>query len=95
MADNGQELAHRNGHPPVLSSTGVDPADEPSALWGWHGSFPRGSIIAGWFAVAALLIMLIGNHQGRVEDVWLVVLAVVMAFGLVRHQKKQRTSWRR
>jgi hypothetical protein len=94
VANTGQEVAHRNGHAAV-STTGVDPEDEPSAAWGWHGGFPRGSVIAGWFTVVAMLIMLIGNHQGHVEDVWLVVIAAVMAFGLVRHNLKQRTSWRR
>jgi hypothetical protein len=33
--------------------------------------------------IAALLLMTIGNHQGRTEDVWLVGIAVVIAAILI------------
>ncbi len=86
MARPSRELATR---------TGVDPEDEPSAQWGWHASFPRGKAVAGWFTVFALLIMIIGNHMGRTEDIWLIGLAGLMAFGLVLHTVRRRNSWRR
>jgi hypothetical protein len=41
-----------------------------------------------------MFIMLIGNHQGRVEDIWLLVFGVTMAFGLARKTIKDRHSWR-
>lgn len=91
MAGTGQDLAKQGERLPGT----VDPADEPSAEWGWHGGFPRGSLIAGWFSVFAMLIMLIGNHQGRVEDIWLIVIALVMAIGLGMKTVKERHSWRR
>ncbi|HEY2203212.1 MAG TPA: DUF2631 domain-containing protein [Pseudonocardia sp.] len=92
MAGTGQDVAKRNGHVPA---TTVDPEDEPSAAWGWHGGFPRGMVIAGWVSTIFILLMLFGNHQGRVEDVWLIGTALVMAAGLIRHQMKARRSWRR
>lgn len=73
----------------------VDPHDEPSAEWGWHGGFPRGMIIGGWVSVVALIAMNFGNHQGRVENVWLTAFAVVMAIGLVMHSVRKRNAWRR
>ena len=72
-----------------------DPHDEPSAEWGWHGGFPRGMVIAGWVVVVALIAMNFGNHQGRVEDIWLIAIAVVMAIGLVMHSIRKRNAWRR
>lgn len=75
--------------------SGVDVDEEPSAEWGWHGGFPRGELIMGWASVAILLTFLIGNHTGRVEDVWLVGLAAVMAYGLVKHSRRKRHAWRR
>ena len=90
MAGTG-ELAKRNGRAPAT----VDPEDEPSVEWGWHGGFPRGTVIAGWVSTVIVLLMLIGNHTGKVEDLWLIGTAAVMAFGLVRHSLKQRHSWRR
>ncbi len=86
MARKSQEVARRPA---------IDPADEPSVEWGWHGSFPKGMLIAGWFSVGALLIMLIGNHRGRTEDIWLIGVAVFMALGLVLHTVRQRNAWRR
>lgn len=72
----------------------ADPAEEPSVEWGWHRSFPRAAQIAGWVSAASLLLMLIGNHEGQVEDAWLIGLAVVLIAALVRDQLKRRTSWR-
>ncbi|OZM78351.1 DUF2631 domain-containing protein [Pseudonocardia sp. MH-G8] len=86
MARNTRELAQRPA---------VDPQDEPSAEWGWHGGFPKGMVIAGWVSVFILLAMIIGNHTGRVENLWLIGIALVMALGLVLHSVRKRTAWRR
>lgn len=86
VARNSRELARRPA---------VDPQDEPSVEWGWHGGFPRGMMIAGWVSVLILLAMTIGNHQGRTENVWLIGLALFMAFGLVLHSVRKRNAWRR
>lgn len=72
-----------------------DPHAEPSAEWGWHGTFPRASLIGGWSIVVILLLMLIGNHAGRVEDLWLIGLALASAGALIWVQIRRRTSWRR
>jgi hypothetical protein len=73
----------------------VDPQDEPSAEWGWHGGFPRGEVIAGWVCVVILLLLMVGNHIGRTEDLWLIGLAAVMAIGLIIHSVRRRNAWRR
>ncbi|HEY0638886.1 MAG TPA: DUF2631 domain-containing protein [Pseudonocardiaceae bacterium] len=72
-----------------------DPMAEPSVEWGWHGTFPRAARIGGWSFVAIFLLMLIGNHEGRVEDLWLIGLALLTAGVMVADQVKRRTSWRR
>ena len=86
VARNSRELAKRPA---------VDPRDEPSAEWGWHGGFPHGELIAGWSVVVILLLFLLGNHEGRTEDIWLIGFAAVMAVGLVMHSVRRRNSWRR
>jgi hypothetical protein len=86
VARNSRELARRPA---------VDPQDEPSVEWGWHGGFPRGMMIAGWASVVILLLFTIGNHEGRTEDLWLIGSAVVMALGLVLHSVRKRNAWRR
>lgn len=70
---------------------------EPSADWGWHGSFPRAGKAAGWFSAVALFAMLIGNHTSHVEDVYLVglgTLLVAMLIGSHIKAYKQRRRWR-
>ena len=73
----------------------VDPHDEPSAEWGWHGTFPKATRIAGWLTAIAMLLMLIGNHRGRIEDIYLVATAVAIILALIWDRIRSRTSWRR
>ncbi|GAA3866787.1 DUF2631 domain-containing protein [Saccharothrix violaceirubra] len=73
----------------------VDTHDEPSAAWGWHGTFPKGIRIAGWLSVLATFSLLIGNHHGRTEDLYIVAFGGGMAILLIWEQVRSRTSWRR
>jgi Protein of unknown function (DUF2631) len=73
----------------------VDLADEPSAEWGWHGEAPRLVRGAGWVSVAILLVFLIGNHRGHVEDLWLIGMTVILVVILLRDAVRRRTSWRK
>lgn len=79
---------------PQLHHGQIDPQDEPSVEWGWHGSFPRGTRLAGWFSAIVLLAMNIGNHTGWVEGVYLDVIAVFIIGGLVADIIRRRTAWR-
>jgi hypothetical protein len=84
-------------------SQAIDPAEEPSVEWGWHGGFPKGTQIAGWISMISILAMLLGNHQGIIsggghfkpEDLWLIGIALVLVIGLLRDLRRHRTSWRR
>ncbi|AOS62597.1 DUF2631 domain-containing protein [Actinoalloteichus hymeniacidonis] len=76
-------------------ATTVDPHEEPSAEWGWHGGFPVGTRVAGWVGAFAVFAMLIGNHEGHTEDLWLLVIGSAMVVGLIWDQVRRRTSWRR
>ncbi len=76
---------------------GVDPQEEPSADWGWHGGFPVAGKLAGWFTALALFAMLIGNHRSHVEDVYLIGLGTLLVVILLAsHLKayKARRRWR-
>ena len=54
----------------------MDPRDEPSAEWGWHGSFPNGTRIAGVVSGIILLVLLIGPYQTHLQDFWMIPLAL-------------------
>lgn len=74
----------------------VDVHEEPSAEWGWHGRFPHGREIAGWFTAIAMFAMaFIGNHVAATEQLWLVCIGVGLVVALVWTRVRQRTAWRR
>jgi hypothetical protein len=79
----------------VVKRPEVDQHDEPSVKWGWHGSFPKSTRIAGWFSALALLAMLKGNHENNTENVWLVGLSLLLIVALLLDVRKHRTAWRR
>ena len=77
-----------------VDSGGVDPNREPSADWGWHGTFPRAGPLAGWLTAFALFAMLYGNHRGHIEDVYLIgfgtTLVVMLIFSHLKAYKARR-----
>jgi len=62
----------------------VDPAEVPSAAWGWSKLTPRTWYAYGTFAILFLLGMLHGNHKGHVEDWFLIAFAAAIAIVMVR-----------
>ncbi|MEU7629060.1 DUF2631 domain-containing protein [Nocardia sp. NPDC049220] len=76
------ELEHADTQRGIV--THVDTAEVPSAAWGWSGESRRTFRIAGWIVALILLCMLHGNHKGRVEDVFLIGFAVLIAGILIR-----------
>ncbi|WP_327150435.1 DUF2631 domain-containing protein [Nocardia sp. NBC_01329] len=62
--------------------TKVDPAEVPSAAWGWSGESRRTFQVAAVVVIIILLGMLWGNHDGKVEDLYLIGFAAALA-GLV------------
>jgi hypothetical protein len=72
-----------------------EPADAPSARFGWHGEAIKTYKIAAWVSVVALLGMTIGNHEGHVEDFYLLGFVALLVFILVRGEIKSRGKWKR
>ena len=73
----------------------VDPHEEPSAEWGWHGTLPKGTRIAGWLSAIFCFLMLIGNHHGQTENIYLIATGVTIIALLVWDAARRKTSWRR
>jgi hypothetical protein len=72
---------------------GVDVAEVPSAKWGWSKINYRTWHITGFFGVIFLLCMLRGNHVGHIEDIFLVLFAVLALFVIVRDMLGRRRGW--
>ena len=73
----------------------VDPADVPSAKWGWSRVNPRSWHIAGLVIVVFLLATLRGNHVGRVEDIFVIGFALLVLFVVVRDMWGRKRGWLR
>jgi Protein of unknown function (DUF2631) len=72
---------------------GVDPAEVPSAAWGWSRINHRTWQGVGVFAVIFLVAMLRGNHVGHVENWFLIGFAALSLFVLVRDLWGRRRGW--
>jgi hypothetical protein len=62
----------------------VDPADVPSAAWGWSKITYRTWYALGIFIILFLVGMLRGNHVGHVEDWFLLAFAAIVAAVMLR-----------
>ncbi len=62
----------------VERHSGVDVEEVPSAEWGWSKENPRLMQIGGLLAALFIALMTIGNHQGHVEDYFLLAFAVII-----------------
>ena len=73
----------------------MDPRDEPSAEWGWHGSFPNGTRIAAVVSAISLLVLLIGPYQTELQVFWVVPIALGILVWIVVGTIKRRKAWRK
>jgi hypothetical protein len=62
--------------------------------WGWHGETGKKGRIGAWVAVVILLTYLLGNHEGRMEDLWIVSIAVLMVLVLIWDMRCRKNAWR-
>jgi hypothetical protein len=100
VAVTDQPSADQHSTHSVRSAHGADPHDvdpdrEPSADWGWHGTFPVAGPIAGWFTAFALFAMLIGNHRSHIENVYLIGIGSLLVVMLISSHLKARKARRR
>jgi Protein of unknown function (DUF2631) len=79
----------------VARRSGVDPADEPSAEWGWSGSFPNATRIAGAVVAVLLLLLMLGPYQSHLQDFWMIPIAIGILVVIVRGTIKRRNAWRK
>lgn len=95
MTVTDQHPADQDSSHGAQSTHGVDLNEEPSAEWGWHGSFPVAGPIAGWFTAFALFAMLIGNNEGQISSAFLVGFGTILVAMLVGHHVKAFRARRR
>jgi hypothetical protein len=62
--------------------------------WGWHGEMGKWGRRLAIIPIAAILLYLVGNQRGHVEDVWLIGIAVAMILVLVYDRFRRKNAWR-
>ena len=67
-----------------VENTHDDVAEVPSADWGWTGESRRAMRVAALVVAAFLLLMIHGNHDGFVEDLYLIGFAALLVGMVVR-----------
>jgi hypothetical protein len=67
---------------------------ERPADWGWHGETGKWGRRGGVIATLFILAYLFGNHMGRVEDLWLIGIAVLMVLILIWDWRRRKNAWR-
>ncbi|HEX3546650.1 MAG TPA: DUF2631 domain-containing protein [Mycobacterium sp.] len=77
----------------VQRYTGVDVEDVPSAEWGWSKENYKLIHIGGLLSAGFLLAMLRGNHEGHIEDAFLVGFAALIVFAVARDWWLRRRGW--
>jgi hypothetical protein len=62
--------------------------------WGWHGETGRAGRFGVWIAILFTLAYLVGNHEGRVEDIWVLGIALGMIAILIWDWRRRKNAWR-
>jgi hypothetical protein len=70
-----------------------DVEEVPSAEWGWSKENPKVLHILGLLAGGFLLCLLIGNHEGHVEDFFLIGFALLFFVAVARNWWLRRRGW--
>ncbi len=99
MASNEHDLAERRSAVERHESTqgAPEPHEAPHEKpedWGWHAEMGIVARGAGWLTAALLLVMLIGNQEGHIAQIWLIALAVLLVLMLLRDRHNRKNSWR-
>ena len=62
--------------------------------WGWHGEMGKWGRRLVLIPIVFLIAMVFGNHQGKMEDIWLIGLAAVMILIVAIDARRRKNAWR-
>jgi hypothetical protein len=88
-------MVQPGGREEAVVREGAEPIQhERPEEWGWHGETGKWGRFGAWIAVLFTLAYVLGNHEGRVEDLWIVGIVVVMILILVYDHFRRKNAWR-
>jgi hypothetical protein len=93
--DPATQRVHQPGHGEALAHADEHPVEhERPEDWGWHGETGKWGRAGAWIAVLVTLTFLIGNHEGRIEDAWVLGIAAIMVLVLIWDIRRRKNAWR-
>ena len=69
-------------------------AHERPEEWGWHGEMGKWGRRLAIIPILFNTAYLVGNHEGRMEDLWLIAITGLMVLILVWDYFRRKNAWR-
>ena len=89
------QRVNQPGREEAVVRTGAHPVEhERPEEWGWHGEMGKWGRRLAIIPILFTLAMLIGNHEGRMEDLWLIGTALAMVLLLLWDARLRKNAWR-
>ena len=83
------------GREDAIVRTDAHPVEhERPEEWGWHGETGKFGRAGAWIATLILLTFIIGNHEGNMENLWIIGIAAVMVIILIWDIFRRKNAWR-
>jgi len=89
------QRVNQPGREEGLVRVGEHPVEhERPEEWGWHGEMGKWGRRLAVLPILVILAYLVGNHEGRMEDIWLIAIAALMVLILVWDRFRRKNAWR-
>jgi hypothetical protein len=62
--------------------------------WGWHGEMGKWGRRLVLIPIVFLVLMIFGNHHGKIEDIWLIGMAAFLLLLVVVDARRRKNAWR-
>lgn len=62
--------------------------------WGWHHEMGKYGRLTLVLPIVFLFAMLFGNHDGQVEDLWLIGSALALIAIMIWDARRRKNAWR-
>jgi hypothetical protein len=89
------QRVNQPGREEAVVRTDAHPVEhERPEEWGWHGEMGKWGRRLAIIPILFLIAMVFGNHQGKLEDIWLIGLAALLVLLLVVDARRRKNAWR-
>jgi Protein of unknown function (DUF2631) len=89
------QRVNQPGREEALVRVGEHPVEhERPEEWGWHGEMGKWGRRLAIIPILFTAAYIVGNHEGRMEDIWLIAIVALMILVLVWDHFRRKNAWR-